>query len=48
MALLDMQGLKATRGSEDAERGCGGGGEGGGSELSVALCASLFSTTLCI
>jgi len=47
MALLDMQGLKATRGSEDAERGCGGGGEGG-SELSVALCDSAFSTTLCI
>ncbi|HTU76078.1 MAG TPA: SapB/AmfS family lanthipeptide [Trebonia sp.] len=43
MALLDMQGLETTRGSERW-----GGGEGGGSELSVLLCDSFASTTLCL
>ncbi|HUN37981.1 MAG TPA: SapB/AmfS family lanthipeptide [Trebonia sp.] len=45
MALLDMQGLTATRGSED-ERGCGEGG--GGSEASLLLCASVVSIQLCL
>jgi hypothetical protein len=45
MALLDMQGLKATRGSEDAERW----GEGGDSGLSLLACGeSCLSTTLCL
>ena len=39
MALLDMQGMDpASRGN------CGG----GGSVLSVALCDSMLSTTLCL
>ena len=45
MALLDMQGmeLKAARG------GHGGGGHGGGgSELSLLLCDSVASVTLCL
>lgn len=41
MALLDMQGMSATRGH-------GGGGEGGGSDLSVLLCDSLLSVSLCL
>jgi hypothetical protein len=48
MALLDMQGmeLKAERGGH----GCGGhgGGGGGGSELSLLLCDSVASVTLCL
>jgi hypothetical protein len=45
MALLDMQGmeLKAERGGH----GCGGHG-GGGSELSLLLCDSVASVTLCL
>ena len=39
MALLDMQGM------DPASRGHGG---GGGSFLSVLLCDSLLSTTLCL
>jgi hypothetical protein len=40
MALLDMQGM------DPASRG--GHGGGGGSDLSVLLCDSMFSTTLCL
>ncbi|HEY6792139.1 MAG TPA: SapB/AmfS family lanthipeptide [Trebonia sp.] len=43
MALLDIQAMEPTRGG-----GGGGGGEGGGSHLSVALCDSFLSTTLCL
>ncbi len=39
MALLDMQGL-ASRGCDDGHRG--------GSDVSVLLCDSLVSTTLCL
>lgn len=39
MALLDMQGM------ESASRGNGG---GRGSELSLLLCDSVLSTTLCL
>jgi hypothetical protein len=43
MALLDMQGLETTRGSEDAERW------GADSVLSVLGCGeSCMSTTLCL
>jgi hypothetical protein len=44
MALLDMQGmeLKTARGGHG---GCGG---GGGSELSLLLCDSVASITLCL
>ena len=49
MALLDMQGmeLKTARGGQG---GCGGhgGGGGGGSELSLLLCDSVASITLCL
>jgi hypothetical protein len=49
MALLDMQGmeLKTARGGHG---GCGGhgGGGGGGSELSLLLCDSVASITLCL
>jgi hypothetical protein len=49
MALLDMQGmeLKTARGGNG---GCGGhgGGGGGGSELSLLLCDSVASITLCL
>jgi Lanthionine-containing peptide SapB precursor RamS len=38
MALLDMQGMSQTR--------CGG--NGGGSTLSIALCDSTASVTLCV
>ena len=46
MALLDMQGmeLETTRGGNG---GCGGHG-GGGSELSLLLCDSVASVTLCL
>ncbi len=46
MALLDMQGmeLKTARGGNG---GCGGHG-GGGSELSLLLCDSVASVTLCL
>lgn len=43
MALLDMQAMEpVTRG------GHGGGGGGGGSDLSVLLCDSVASVTLCL
>ena len=45
MALLDMQGMTSTRGGGD---GGGHGGGGGGSHLSVALCDSFASITLCL
>ncbi len=43
MALLDIQAMDPTRG------GHGGGGHGGGagSDLSVLLCDSVLSITLC-
>lgn len=40
MALLDMQGMEATRGE--------GGGHGGGSHLSLLLCDSALSVTTCL
>lgn len=40
MALLDMQGMQS------ASRG--GNGGGGGSELSLALCDSMISVSLCL
>jgi hypothetical protein len=45
MALLDMQGMAATRGGG----GNGGGhGGGGGSHVSLLLCDSTASLTLCL
>jgi hypothetical protein len=41
MALLDMQGMVSTRNGH-------GGGSGGGSDLSVLLCDSNASLTLCL
>jgi hypothetical protein len=43
MALLDMQGMEL----KTAHGGCGGHG-GGGSELSLLLCDSVASITLCL
>ncbi len=43
MALLDMQGMASTRGG-----GHGGGGGGGGSDISLLLCDSFASITLCL
>jgi len=43
MALLDMQAMQP-----DAPRGGHGGGGGGGSDLSVLLCDSFASVTLCL
>jgi hypothetical protein len=50
MALLDMQGmeLKTARGGHGGCGGGHGGGGGGGSELSVLLCDSVASITLCL
>lgn len=50
MALLDMQGmeLKTARGGHGGCGGGHGGGGGGGSELSVLLCDSAASVTLCL
>jgi hypothetical protein len=49
MVPFDMQGmeLKTARGGHG---GCGGhgGGGGGGSELSLLLCDSVASVTLCL
>lgn len=45
MALLDMQGMASTRGGGGDGHG---GGHGGGSHLSVALCDSFASITLCL
>ena len=44
MALLDMQGMTSTRGGGDGH----GGGGGGGSHLSITLCDSFASITLCL
>jgi Lanthionine-containing peptide SapB precursor RamS len=41
MAILDLQAM-------DTDRGGHGGGGGGGSHLSVALCDSVASVTLCL
>jgi hypothetical protein len=46
MALLDIQAMDTMRDSTDT-RGDGGGG-GGGSFLSIALCDSFASITLCL
>lgn len=45
MALLDIQAMDPARDSTDT-RGDGGGG--GGSFLSIALCDSFASVTLCL
>jgi hypothetical protein len=45
MALLDMQGMASTRGGGD---GGGHGGGGGGSHVSLLLCDSAASITLCL
>jgi lanthionine-containing peptide SapB len=42
MTLLDMQAM------EPVTRGGHGGGGGGGSDLSVLLCDSVASVTLCL
>jgi hypothetical protein len=42
MALLDIQAMDAVRDDKGH-----GGGHGGGSDLSVLLCDSTFSFTLC-
>ena len=42
MALLDIQAMDPTRGGNG-----GGHGGGGGSNLSVLLCDSILSITLC-
>jgi|HubBroStandDraft_3_1064219.scaffolds.fasta_scaffold5435497_1 hypothetical protein len=50
MAILDMQAMNAARDSKD-QRGDGGGGGcggGGGSQLSLLLCDSTASVTLCL
>ena len=44
MALLDIQAMEPTRGGGGDGGGCGG----GGSHLSVALCDSTVSLTLCL
>jgi hypothetical protein len=44
MALLDMQGMTSTRGGG----GNGGGHGGGGSHVSLLLCDSTASVTLCL
>jgi hypothetical protein len=44
MALLDIQAMDPTRGGNG---GGGHGGGGGGSDLSVLLCDSVLSLTLC-
>jgi hypothetical protein len=46
MALLDIQAMDPTRGGNGGG-GHGGGGGGVGSDLSVLLCDSLLSITLC-
>jgi lanthionine-containing peptide SapB len=43
MALLDIQAMDPARGGN----GGGGHGGGGGSDLSVLLCDSVLSLTLC-
>jgi hypothetical protein len=43
MALLDMQGMTSTRGG-----GGDGGHGGGGSHVSLLLCDSTASVTLCL
>ena len=49
MAILDMQAMNAARDSKDQRGGGGGGcGGGGGSELSLLLCDSVASVTLCL
>ncbi len=45
MALLDIQAMNAVR---DQRGGGGGGGCGGGSDLSLLLCDSTISYTLCL
>jgi hypothetical protein len=46
MALLDMQGMELKT-ARNGHGGCGGHG-GGGSELSLLLCDSVASITLCL
>jgi hypothetical protein len=44
MAILEMQGMRPSRG----DGGGHGGGSGGGSELSLLLCDSGISNLLCL
>jgi hypothetical protein len=46
MALLDMQAMEPD--TQRGGHGGGGGGGGGGSDLSVLLCDSFASVTLCL
>jgi hypothetical protein len=46
MAILEMQGMQTSR--VRGGGGGGGGGHGGGSDLSLLLCDSLVSLTLCL
>lgn len=46
MALLEMQGMASNRGG--GHGGGGGGGHGGGSDVSLLLCDSTLSVTLCL
>lgn len=46
MALLDMQAMASNRGG-GGDGGHGGGG-GGGSDVSLLLCDSAISWTLCL
>lgn len=45
MALLEMQGMQPSR-ARDSK--WGGGGHGGGSDLSLLLCDSAVSLNLCL
>jgi hypothetical protein len=49
MALLDMQAMASARCDSGGDGGGHGGGHGGGggSELSVLLCDSIYSITIC-
>ena len=47
MALLDIQAMDPARDGNDARWG-GGGGGGGGSHLSLLLCDSYASVTVCL
>jgi Lanthionine-containing peptide SapB precursor RamS len=48
MALLDMQGMELKTVFGGNGGGGHGGGGGGGSELSLLLCDSVASVTLCL
>jgi hypothetical protein len=48
MAILDMQAMNAARDSKGQRGDGGGGGCGGGSDVSLLLCDSAISYTLCL